>query len=108
MELLLDSLKSTDTQVGEWVNVTGYVQHAKIIPAKIQNGDVDGNQKHTATLGSNDEGRTSKQIINEVHVQAVMLWSAGSVRLGEYEKALESRKIMEKESPNTQRTADRR
>lgn len=34
---------------------------------------------------------------DEVNVQAVMLWSAGAIKLGEYEKHLEDRKRLEVE-----------
>ena len=105
--LLLENLKSTDTQVGEWVNITGYVQHRKHVPTMIQKNHVGGDQKPTATMGSSGEERGAKQTANEVNVQAVMLWSAGGVKLGEYEKSLESRRFMERESPNAQRTAGR-
>lgn len=106
VDLLLDNLKSTDTQVGEWVNVTGYVQHTSKIPTEISSCNISGNQELTAAL--HKKARNAEQTGTEVFVQAVMLWSAEKVKLDEYEKALDSRRIVEKESPNTQRTADRR
>ena len=62
------TLKSTDTQVGEWVNVIGYVVEKA----------VDG----------------TKQEIG-VRVQALMLWSAGAVNIKEYERAVEGRRATE-------------
>ena len=63
VKLLLDSLKRTDTLVGEWVNVVGYIT------------DILGRQETV-----------------KVHVQAVMLWSAGAIRLEEYERAVRERR----------------
>lgn len=62
VRLLLDSLKRTDTAVGEWVNVVGYITDIRRDREKI-----------------------------EVCVQAVMLWSAGAVRVEEYEMAVRER-----------------
>ena len=51
------------------------------------------------TTGSrNEKGRKSLYHgLVGVKVQAIMLWSAGSLKLGEYEKALASRKTVEQE-----------
>lgn len=65
VNLLLSTLKWRDIQVGGWVNVIGYVQD-------LGKGKI--------------KGRGSA-----VGVQALMLWSAGAVRLAEYEKAVEMR-----------------
>ena len=64
--LILETLKTTDTQIGEWVNAMGYV-----------------NEK------SRDGSRT------EVMVKALMLWSAGAVDTSEYEAAVRDRKKYE-------------
>lgn len=61
-------MKSTDTQVGEWVNVTGYVE--------------EGNR---GLRRKEERGRGERGNVGAVRVQGVMLWSAGSVNLGEYE-----------------------
>lgn len=63
LELLGETIKTTDTQIGEWVNVIGTV------------------------------GEKSKS--NGVRIKAVMLWSAGGIKLEEYEKAVEGRKAGE-------------
>lgn len=76
VNLLLSTLQRTDTQVGEWQNVVGYVQ------AHEDDGKWD------RTDASRKAGRAG--IV--VQVQAVLLWSAGSLKIGEYEKALEMRK----------------
>ncbi|KAL9581698.1 MAG: hypothetical protein Q9212_003737 [Teloschistes hypoglaucus] len=76
VDLLLSTLQRTDTQVGEWQNVVGYVQAH----------EDDRKSDRTDTSPKAGQGGTV------VKVQAVMLWSAGSLKIGEYEKALEMRK----------------
>ena len=73
VNILLSTMQGTDTQVGEWVNVMGYIEdeHRGLRRAK-------GKGKR------NGEGAG----VSAVRVQAIMLWSAGSVNLGEYEKAV--------------------
>ena len=67
VNLLVSTLKGPDTQVGAWVNVMGYVQESR------------GGKGQWTGMGP-------------VKVQAVMLWSAGGVKLGAYENAVEMRK----------------
>lgn len=69
IELVLGSIKSHETRIGEWVNVMGYVR---------------------AT-----EQKTSVQFKGdklEVPVQALLLWSTGPFKLDVYEKSLERQK----------------
>lgn len=79
--LLLSTLTVTDTQVGEWVNVVGYVAAGENSSA----GDGRG------ARGRDEDGKVF------VRMQAIMLWSAGSVRIGEYERVLTERQRIEKE-----------
>ncbi|KAL9041981.1 MAG: hypothetical protein Q9214_003924, partial [Letrouitia sp. 1 TL-2023] len=66
VNILLSTLKSTDTQIGEWINVIGYVQECEV------------------KLGH-----------KAVRVQAIMLWSDGNIKLADYEKAVKERKEAE-------------
>lgn len=90
VNLLLSTLKSTDTQVGEWVNVMGYVQG--FVDNDGANGELMGR------IGAGARGMNKQKVGRRtgiVGVQAVMLWSAGGVRLADYEKAVKMRKKME-------------
>ena len=69
LELLGDTVKRTDTQIGEWVNVIGTVEGAITVRA-------EGGQKSKS---------------KEVRIKAVILWSAGGIKLEEYESAVERR-----------------
>lgn len=68
VNLLLNTLKSHETQIGEWVNVIGYIE-----------------RKKQSTLGSDDW---------QVQVQALVLWLSGPFNLDGYEGSLD-RKITE-------------
>ena len=75
MNLLLSSLEQTDTAVGEWLNIIGYVnesQEVKLASSNLESGE-----------------RTI-----EVKIQAIMLWSATGIKLGEYESSVQNRAIV--------------
>ncbi|KAI9702570.1 MAG: hypothetical protein M1836_001050 [Candelina mexicana] len=77
IDLILSSIKSTDTQIGEWVNIIGYITAPEF-------------SQHHATSNRNFKAS------NGVNVQALVLWSAGAVNLGDYERILEERKEVER------------
>jgi Telomere capping, CST complex subunit len=79
--LPLSTVKPTDTQFGEWVNVIGYVTEGSSTP-----GSNGGDKKNAPKAGERVAAR----------VQAIVLWSAGAVNIGEYEKVLEDRLEAEK------------
>ena len=62
--VIVETMKREDLEVGAWVNVVGYVQ---------------GHE------------RKAREDVLTINVQAIMVWGAGSVRLGQYEKAVASR-----------------
>ncbi|TLS27085.1 hypothetical protein PpBr36_04575 [Pyricularia pennisetigena] len=65
VNLVLQALNQEQTRPGEWVNVLGYVTKS----------------------GSSGDKRTGS---HRVKVQALLLWSAGSLSLQDYEKTLSS------------------
>jgi hypothetical protein len=69
VNLLLNTLKLHETQIGEWVNVIGYIKRIKI------QDSLSGDER-------------------EVRIQALVLWSSGPFHLEGYEKSLD-RKITE-------------
>jgi len=91
--LLLENMKSTDTKIGEWVNVIGYIEWGASKAQGAKNLE-EGN-------GIRKRKPRAEDVVQqgvEVKVQAVMLWSAGAIKLGEYEKHLEDRKRIELEN----------
>ena len=70
VNLLLETLKTENTQVGEWVNVIGYI---------------------TSSPGGHDASPANHKRTGGVHVQALVLWSAGPLGIDRYEASLEGR-----------------
>ena len=83
VNLLLDNMKSNDTAVGQWVNVIGYVE-AK--PVLVNAKGMDNQMSNRGQAGMEMQG--AKAV---ARVQAVMLWSAGGIKLAEYERTLAAR-----------------
>jgi hypothetical protein len=75
VSLLASTLKSDETQIGEWVNVIGYIQAPR--------------QKL---------GEHSNAIQLRTDIQAIVLWSAGPLKLDGYEKSLEQQKLDRQQS----------
>ncbi|ESZ97513.1 hypothetical protein SBOR_2060 [Sclerotinia borealis F-4128] len=65
VKLLLDSLKSHETRIGEWVNIVGYI------------ADLRGQQDTKDRLPG-----------IEIYIQAIVLWSSGPIQLDAYERSL--------------------
>lgn len=68
VRLLLEKLTAEQTSVGEWVNVIGYISSAPPV----------------LTKKSSKKGSEA----SAVHVQALMLWSAGPLSISRYETCL--------------------
>ena len=78
VNLLLENLKREDIVVGAWVNIVGYVE-----------GMINKREKAKDLNGSTGQGGITG--VDLVKVQAIMLWSAGDIKIGEYERALTER-----------------
>jgi len=65
VRLVLETLKAEQTRVGEWVNVIGYISSSEPSPRKPKEVD-RGHEK--------------------VHIQALILWSAGPLNIQKYEE----------------------
>ena len=95
VNLLLATLQTTDLQVGEWVNVVGYVEGKRTGSTGRRGGGGGGGggggeeeRGGGGGGGGRGGGGSGGGGVIGVKVQAMMLWSAGSVNLGEYEHAL--------------------
>jgi hypothetical protein len=69
IQLLVNTLKSHETQFGEWVNVIGYIQTPQQTPVTPSDG-----------------------VDSYVYVQAIVLWPAGPIKIDGYEKSLDQQK----------------
>ena len=70
VRLIVESLKPHLLQVGSWLNVIGYTR------------------KFELTRKRKGDDRDNPMPASKVHLQAVLLWSAGPIRLAEYEHVL--------------------
>ncbi len=91
-------MKSSDTNVGEWVNVIGYIS---LPPLESLDAFQEGiARRPESEKGKQANGQKQRRMLQEhckvVHVQAVLLWPAGAIRLSDYEKIVRERKEMEK------------
>lgn len=68
VRLILEKLDAEKTAVGQWVNIIGYIAASP------------------ASLAS--ESRKLERDFSSVHVQALMLWSAGPLNIDRYELCL--------------------
>lgn len=73
MDPIIDTLNVELTQVGAWINVVGYVKH------------LEQTSKAPASHASKDAPLWAASSID-----AIAVWSAGAIKLDEYEAAVKS------------------
>ncbi|PGG97695.1 hypothetical protein GX51_07206 [Blastomyces parvus] len=83
INLLLESLTATDIQVGAWLNVLGYIRERRPSPPNNQNNYNNNKESPAATAATGAVGTRS------IYIEAVMVFSADAVQLGEYERVLQ-------------------
>ncbi|GAB7343557.1 hypothetical protein MBLNU457_1565t1 [Dothideomycetes sp. NU457] len=79
IELALETTTKKETDVGAWINVVGTVVDSSQVEAVVQGGSKAGR-------------RRSRSRSRGITVQATLVWSAGNIKLDDYEKAVEFRK----------------
>lgn len=78
VDQVLQTTKPSDIEDGAWINVVGYI--------------IDGPRTAGERAVSDErKARSRRRKGSAVYVQALMLWSAGTINLGAYERALELR-----------------
>jgi hypothetical protein len=75
LQLVLESLKVPDVQRGSWLNVIGYVRKSEQRYKKTGNPSADDVRRGPIP-----------------NVQAIIVWDAGAIRVGDYEAALTSQR----------------
>jgi hypothetical protein len=78
INLLLARLKYTDVQVGAWLNILGYVRHRSALELESE----------LEKIGDKQRRRGGREPLPAIYIDAVMILSAGSIRVGEYERVL--------------------
>ena len=94
VNVVLEGLKREDTQVGAWINVVGYVEEV-VKEGKRAQGQAQ--EKMGPATRNGERVREGPRVVR-VRVQAVVLWNAGGVKIGEYERTLENRLKLEERS----------
>lgn len=86
----LETMRSEDLSVGAWLNVLGYVRHQRQV---WQSQPPPKQRQRQQEPPQNEAGPT---ITHSVYVDAVMVFPAGSVEIGEYERILKDLQVVEK------------
>lgn len=81
VRLLLEKLTAEQTSIGQWVNVIGYIASPSPAPVK---------QQSKREMG-----------VPSVQIQALVLWSAGPLDIGRYERCLAG--VAERDEPEAKR-----
>ncbi|PTU17109.1 hypothetical protein P175DRAFT_0467549 [Aspergillus ochraceoroseus IBT 24754] len=86
---VLETVTWEELRVGAWINVIGYVRRAQGCPSPGA----------TAAVATDDATMTAlngKETRGSVYVDAVMVFSAGAIALGEYERILHDSKEVDR------------
>ncbi|KAJ5536994.1 hypothetical protein N7513_010180 [Penicillium frequentans] len=89
---VLESLKAEDLRVGTWLNVLGYVRDANTPESSFSSSQADSQQSNSQSLTS---ATPIKVASRPVFIEAVMIFPAGAIALGEYERILRHVKDVE-------------
>ena len=84
VNLLLENMKREDLEIGAWVNVIGYLGGVS-----EEGGNWKAGRSQAQQAGDKRSGVRARVV--KVEVQAVMLWSAGAIKIADYERALGER-----------------
>ncbi|KAJ5818691.1 hypothetical protein N7474_004282 [Penicillium riverlandense] len=79
---VLESITAEDLRVGTWLNILGYIREESTPPASF-------------TSSQEDVCVPRKVPSRPVYVEAVMVFSAGAIALGEYERILRNAEDVE-------------
>ena len=83
VQLVLESIKAHELRAGSWLNVIGYIRRPEHVRTKRKTSDKE------KSSGS-----------PEIHIQAVMIWSGGAIKVGDYETILNRQKEARRAASN--------
>jgi hypothetical protein len=86
---VLEDLTAEELRVGTWLNVLGYVRESLPPPSSFSSTPESKQSSDTTTGPVTVPSR-------EVHVEAVMVFPAGAIALGEYERILRNSQHVER------------
>ena len=85
INVIKETMSRDAFDVGEWINVVGYVVDAVEVSKPKADGWIPSQRKKKAS-GTPRVGK-----VVEVRVDAIVVWNTGVLRLGDYESTLEAR-----------------
>lgn len=89
---VLEGLTSEELRVGSWLNVLGYVRESTISASSIYSTQQSSQESSESTLAGTPTTVPSRP----VYVEAVMIFPAGAIELGEYERILRNANDVER------------
>ncbi|KAI2788649.1 hypothetical protein POX_e06670 [Penicillium oxalicum] len=90
---VLQDLSSEELRVGAWVNVIGYVRGSTSPALSFSSSQLSSSQRDEEEEAASASARVAPR---PVHVDAVMVFSAGAIALGEYERILRNAQDVER------------
>lgn len=91
---LLEGLTAEDLRVGTWLNVIGYVRELEPVPPPSSFSSTPDNANQPSQRPSTVPPRP-------VYIEAIMVFPAGAIALGEYERILRNSQHVERMIQNT-------
>ena len=88
--LVREELRATDTAIGSWLNVLGYIQKISHLKKGVIGG-VSNNGKDTEGTVITTLGHAIRHDSCKVRLQAISLWNAGPIDPDSYNEALKAR-----------------
>ena len=82
---VLESLTAEDLRVGTWLNVLGYVRDSNPPEPSVSSSQQDSQISNSQSSAA---ATTVKVSARPIFVEAVMIFPAGAIALGEYERIL--------------------
>lgn len=89
---VLEDLTSEQLRVGAWLNVIGYIRDPNTPTPSFSSSQLSSSQ----TDGASDTVTAPVKVTSRpVHIDAVMVFPAGAIALGEYERILRNAQDVE-------------
>ena len=89
---VLEDFTSEQLRVGAWLNVIGYIRNSNTPTLSFSSSQLSSSQTNGA---SETVTATVKVTPRPVHIDAVMVFPAGAIALGEYERILRNAQDVE-------------
>lgn len=97
INVVLEDVTSEELRVGSWLNVLGYVRDSALPTSSIYSTQQSSQESSEITTTA-----TSRTVPpRPVYVEAIMVFPAGAIELGEYERILRNALDVERRTRST-------